>query len=170
MGTRHAFFSITFVSIYVVSWGGQSSVTRSGFPGPKNPKSSATKTTTWHCSTLATYPLKSAQGFFGFIFRRCPPSREYFFQFFVLGAKAAFAGRPRFGSVTVWGWKGSIGSGFRFRRFLYKKSFSVFQYIFKGKDGSGFGSCKTVPAVPVSVSGKTLSFRSLVFWISLVNF
>ena len=49
-GTRHAFFSITFVSIYAVSWGRQSSVTRSGFPGPKNPKSSATKTTTWHCS------------------------------------------------------------------------------------------------------------------------
>ena len=67
----------------------------------------------------------------------------------------------RFSSVTVWGWKGSIGSGFRFRRFLYKKvffffHFSVFQYIFKGKDGSGFGSWKTVPAVPVplSVSGK----------------
>ena len=67
---------------------------------------------------------------------------------------------PRFGSVTVWGWKGSIGSGFRFRRFLYKKGFSVFQYIFKGKDssGSGFGSRKMVPAVPVplSVSGKTV--------------
>ena len=25
---------------------------------------------------------------------------------------------PRFGSVTVWGWNGSSGSGFRFRRFL----------------------------------------------------
>ena len=64
----------------------------------------------------------------------------------------------RFGLVTVWGWKGSIGSGFRFRRFLYKKGFSVFQYIFKEKDGSGFGSRKTVPAVPVplSVSGKTV--------------
>ena len=24
----------------------------------------------------------------------------------------------RFGSVTVWGWNGSSGSGFRFRRFL----------------------------------------------------
>ena len=35
VGTRHAFPSITFVSIYAVSWGGQSSVTRSGFPGPK---------------------------------------------------------------------------------------------------------------------------------------
>ena len=34
----------------------------------------------------------------------------------------------------------------------------MFQYIFKGKDGSGFGSWKTVPAVPVplSVSGKTV--------------
>ena len=55
------------------------------------------------------------------------------------------------GSVTVWGWKGSIGSDFRFRRFLYKRGFSVFQYIFEGKDGSGsgFGSWKTVPAVPV---------------------
>ena len=64
----------------------------------------------------------------------------------------------RFGSVTVWGWKGSIGSGFRFRRFLYKKGFPVFQYIFKGKDGSGFGSWKAVPAVPVplSFSGKTV--------------
>ena len=63
---------------------------------------------------------------------------------------------PRFGSVTVWGWKGSIGSGFRFRRFLYKKGSSVFQKIFKGKDGSGFGSWKTVPAVPLSVSGRTV--------------
>ena len=62
----------------------------------------------------------------------------------------------RFGSVTVWGWKGLIGSGFRFRRFLYKKGLSVFQYIFQGKDGSGFGSWKTVPAVPLSVSGKTV--------------
>ena len=34
----------------------------------------------------------------------------------------------------------------------------MFQYIFKGKDGSGFGSWRTVPAVPVplSVSGKTV--------------
>ena len=60
----------------------------------------------------------------------------------------------RFGSVTVSGWKGSIGSGFR----LHKKGSSVFQCIFKGKDGSGFGSWKTVLAVPVpfSVSGKTV--------------
>ena len=38
--------------------------------------------------------------------------------------------------------------------------FSVFQYSLTGKDGSGsgFGSWKTVPAVPVplSVSGKTV--------------
>ena len=70
------------------------------------------------------------------------------------------AGRPRFGSVTVWGWNGSSGSGFRFRRFLCKKGFSVFQYCLTGKDGSGpgFGSWKMVPAVPVllSVSGKTV--------------
>ena len=66
----------------------------------------------------------------------------------------------RFGSVTVWGWNGPSGSGFRFRRFLCKKGFSVFQYNLTGKDGSdpGFGSWKTVPAVPVplSVSGKTV--------------
>ena len=56
------------------------------------------------------------------------------------------------------GWNGSTGSGFRFRRFLCQKGLSVFQYIFKGKDGSGFGSWKMVPAVPVplSVSGKTV--------------
>ena len=70
------------------------------------------------------------------------------------------AGRPRFGSVTVWRWNGSSGSGVRFRRFLCKKGFSVFQYNLAGKDGSGsgFGSWKTVPAVPVplSVSGKTV--------------
>ena len=66
----------------------------------------------------------------------------------------------RFGSVTVWGWNGSSGSGFRFWRFLCKKGFSVFQYSLTGKNGSGsgFGSWKTVPAVPVplSVSGKTV--------------
>ena len=67
-----------------------------------------------------------------------------------------------FGSVTVWGWNGSSGSGFRFRRFLCKKGFSAFQYRFTktGKDGSGsgFGSWKMVLAVPVplSVSGKTV--------------
>ena len=69
-------------------------------------------------------------------------------------------GPVRFGSVTVWRWNGSSGSGFRFRRFLCKKRFSVLQYSLTGKDGSGsgFGSWKTVPAVPVplSVSGKTV--------------
>ena len=35
-----------------MSWGGQSSVMRSGLPGPKNPKSSAMKTTTWRCSII----------------------------------------------------------------------------------------------------------------------
>ena len=49
-------------------------------------------------------------------------------------------GWPRFGSVTVWGWNGSTGSGFRFRRFLCKKGFSVFQYSLTGEDGSGSGS------------------------------
>ena len=67
-------------------------------------------------------------------------------------------GSVRFGSVTVWGRNGSSGSGFRFRRFLCKKGLSVCQYSFTGKGGSGFGSWKTVPAVPVqlSVSGKTV--------------
>ena len=69
-------------------------------------------------------------------------------------------GRPRFGSVTVWGWKGSSGSGFQFWRFPCQRGFSVFQCSLTGRDGSssGFGSWKTVPAVPVplSVSGKTV--------------
>ena len=43
MGTRHAFFSITSLSIYAVSWGGQSSVTRSGIPGPKTPNHQQSK-------------------------------------------------------------------------------------------------------------------------------
>ena len=60
--------------------------------------------------------------------------------------------RLRFGgetvrAVPVFGSGGSSG-------------FSVFQYSLTGKDGSGFGfgSWKTVPAVPVplSVSGKTV--------------
>ena len=61
--------------------------------------------------------------------------------------------RLRFGGGTV-----LSGSGFRFRRFLCKKGFPVFQCSLTGKDGSGFGSWKTVPAVPVplSVSGKTV--------------
>ena len=55
----------------------------------------------------------------------------------------------------------------RFKRFRFsvlavplQKGFSVFQYSLPGKDGSGsgFGSWKTVLAVPVplSVSGKTV--------------
>ena len=47
--TDHAFSrSLCFP----LSWGGQSSVTRSGIPGTKNPNSSAMKTTTWHCSNV----------------------------------------------------------------------------------------------------------------------
>ena len=69
------------------------------------------------------------------------------------------AGRPRFGSVRLRFGDGTVQAvpGFRFWRFLCKKGFSVFQYSLTGKDGSGFGSWKTVPAVPVplSVSGKT---------------
>ena len=55
----------------------------------------------------------------------------------------------------------------RFKRFRFsvlavplQKGFAVFQYSLTGKEGSGsgFGSWKTVPAVPVplSVSGKTV--------------
>ena len=41
----------------------------------------------------------------------------------------------RLGSVTVWGWNGSSGSGFRFQRFLCKKRFfCVFQYSFNRKE------------------------------------
>ena len=70
------------------------------------------------------------------------------------------SGRPRFGSVTVRGWNGSSGSEFWVRRFLCEKGFSVFQYIFKGKDGSGFGHPQTCvyPDVCLGiahVSGKT---------------
>ena len=66
-------------------------------------------------------------------------------------------------------WNGSTGSGFRFRRFLCKKGFSVFQYSLTAKDGSVPVSVpgkrfrrfrfrvrflgKTVPTVPVSGSG-----------------
>ena len=78
-------------------------------------------------------------------FPRCPHNRETL---------------VRNGSVAVWGWNGSSGSGFWFRRFLCKKGFSVFQYSLTKKDGSGsgFGSWKTVPAVPVPVlvSGTTV--------------
>ena len=44
----------------------------------------------------------------------------------------------RFGSVTVWGWKGSSSSGFRFWRFLCKRGLSVFQYSLTGRDASRF--------------------------------
>ena len=65
------------------------------------------------------------------------------------------SGAPvRFGSVTVRGWNGSSGSGFRFRRFLCRKGFSVFQQSLTGKDGSG--SWKTVLAVPVPLSVPTV--------------
>ena len=45
--------------------GRQSSVMRSGIPGPKNPKSSATKTTIWHCSTLVKAVLRLQMPFRG---------------------------------------------------------------------------------------------------------
>ena len=61
--------------------------------------------------------------------------------------------RLRFGGGTVRAVPvfGSGGSSAK-RVFLY------FQYSLTGKDGSGFGSWKTVPAVlvPLSVSGKTV--------------
>ena len=60
----------------------------------------------------------------------------------------------RFGSVTVWGWNGSSGSGFRFWRFLCRGLSLVFQWGLteSSGSGSGFGSRKTVPAVPVPLS------------------
>ena len=73
-----------------------------------------------------------------------------------------FRGRKNFSSLFsdfLAGWNGSSGSGFSVpRRFLCKKGFSVFQYSLTGKDGSGFGSWKTVPAGPVrrSVPAKTV--------------
>ena len=66
----------------------------------------------------------------------------------------------QFGSVAVWGWNGSSGSGFRFRRFLCKKVFffcvSV-QFNRKGQFRFRF-RLETVPALPVplSVSGRTV--------------
>ena len=42
-------------------------------------------------------------------------------------------GRLRFGWVTVRGWNGSSGSGFRFRRFLCKTGFSLFSVQFNRK-------------------------------------
>ena len=47
-GTRHTLFSIIFLSIYAMSWGGP----------PKKPKSSATETTTWHCSNVLPCPWR----------------------------------------------------------------------------------------------------------------
>ena len=73
------------------------------------------------------------------------------------------SGWPRFGSVRLrfGDGNGSSGSGFRFRRFLQGGGSCVFQYSFTGRtvgSGSGFGSWKTVPAVPVqrSVPAKTV--------------
>ena len=68
------------------------------------------------------------------------------------------------------GGPGSVRFGYglemeRFKRFRFsvpavplQKGISAFQYLSTGKDGSGSGSWKTVPAVPVplSVSGKTV--------------
>ena len=75
---------------------------------------------------------------------------------------AASAGRPRFGSVRLRFGGGRVravpvfGSGGS----SAKRGFAAFQHSLAGRDGSGFGfgSWKTVPAVPVplSVSGKTV--------------
>ena len=72
------------------------------------------------------------------------------------------SGWPRFGSVRLRFGDGTVravpvfGSGGS----SAKRGFSVFQHSFTGKDGSGsgFGSWKTVPAVPVprSVPAKTV--------------
>ena len=69
------------------------------------------------------------------------------------------SGRPRFGSVRLRFGDGTVravpvfGSGGS----SATRVFLCFSRV-KGKDGSGFGSWKTVPAVPVplSVSGKTV--------------
>ena len=61
----------------------------------------------------------------------------------------------RFGSVTVWGWKGSSGSGFRFWRFLCKRGLSVFQYSLTREGRFQFRFAvpgKAVPTVPVPLS------------------
>ena len=77
---------------------------------------------------------------------------------FLLGQKT---GWPRFGSVTVWGWNGSSGSGFRFRRFLEGGGFCVLQYSLAER---------TVP-VPVSVPGGSGSrFGSDLRLVTAVNF
>ena len=80
--------------------------------------------------------------------------------------------RVNFGMLLFQRGPGSVRFGYglkmeRFQRFRFsvpavpqKKGFSVFQYSLTGKEGSGsgFGSWKTVPAVPVprSVPGKTV--------------
>ena len=75
------------------------------------------------------------------------------------------AGSPRFGSVWLRFGGGTVravpvfGSGGSSAKKVFRL-FCVFQHSLTGKDGSGsgFGSWKTVPAVPVplSVSGKTV--------------
>ena len=54
-------------------------------------------------------------GLFGLFFSAAP-YLEYVLHVFKLIAKRDSQCGPR--SVTVWGWNGSSGSGFRFRRFL----------------------------------------------------
>ena len=82
----------------------------------------------------------------------------------------------RFGSVTVWGWNGSSGSGFRFRRFLFKKGswwtfriFSIFSaqgsprcregrggtaFHWKSQDVGGFSRAGGVSSGREGVCGK----------------
>ena len=78
----------------------------------------------------------------------------------VLGA-ALLVAPARFGSVTDWGWNGSsgvpvFGSGGSFKEGVLCVSV---QFNREDASGSGFGSWKTVPAVPIprSVPGKTVS-------------
>ena len=54
--------------------------------------------------------------------------------------KGAWAGWPRFGSVTVCGCNGSSSSGFRLQRFQQEGGFSVTQHGLTERDGSGFSS------------------------------
>ena len=67
---------------------------------------------------------------------------------------STISGWPRFGSVAVWGWNGSSGSGFRFRRFLCKKGFLYFSTVQQER---------TVP-VSVSVPGKRFRRFRFRFW------
>ena len=68
---------------------------------------------------------------------------------------ALYTGWPRFGSVTVWGWNGSTVPVVPLKRGLLCVSA---QFHREDGSGSGFGSWKTVPAVPVprSVPAKTV--------------